>query len=570
VAFGNEAARQFENDHAGLLALIPPEKAVTDWRMVGEDWEQYLKAAGDRWREAFIPLLEGVIEDQGNAWNAAFGMQFNVRNLFAEQWFQEYVLVFAQPILETTSNDMSAMLRQAMEEGWDIPTMSGHLEEIFQQYITGDLSPEHFDWFERRMPPYRRELIARTETIRASNAGSFGLFADWGSPMKEWLATADNRTRDSHLLAWAMYGEGGDPGPIPMDQPFIVGGVEMMYPGDPNGTPAEFCNCRCALLPYDPAWAMLDTVVGEAVGGPVSGAVTPTLEPGQTFPKDWSAAQIREYIVNYGVPGAAAMTSALEAELAVATDKEKAIFEVLKGMKDIPNDDENKAALLAVLSGAMGEAAAKRGELDRVVTSGADGKELSRAEALALFVLDRSERQTWRVKWDKKNPFTTADRKTITSARRWIESVTSYDSTRAAVVSVTAVAHSSKRRASYDGRGFMNLAKGTKELSVVHELAHALEFSDTKTVEKERVFWESRTQGEAEGPSGRQYASSERGKVDEFLTRYAGRVYRNPQGKYLGGELISMGVQLLWEDPVGFAKKDPGHFEFTVEVMRGQ
>jgi len=257
------AARQFQADKVDLVEILHNQPKIDiDWRMIREDWEQYLKAAGERWREAFVPVMEGVIVDQAEAWNAAFGMQFDVESLFATQWFTDYTLKFAQPIMETTMGDISGLLQQAMAEGWDIPLMTRHLDDVFQQYINGDLTKEDFEWFDQRMPAYRRELIARTETIRASNAGSMELFGGWGVKFKEWVATGDGRTRDSHMRAWEQYQEGGDPGPIPMDQPFIVGGVAMMYPGDPNGTPAEFCNCRCALLPYNPAWAQIDVTVG--------------------------------------------------------------------------------------------------------------------------------------------------------------------------------------------------------------------------------------------------------------------------------------------------------------------
>ena len=53
---------------------------------------------------------------------------------------------------------------------------------------------------------------------------------------KIWMATLDNRTRDSHAAL--------DGAEIALDEIFDNG---CSRPRDPNGTPAEVCNCRCSL-----------------------------------------------------------------------------------------------------------------------------------------------------------------------------------------------------------------------------------------------------------------------------------------------------------------------------------
>ena len=61
---------------------------------------------------------------------------------------------------------------------------------------------------------------------------------------KCWIATFDNRTRDWHAQAWKDYGSKEDS--IPLDDPFIVNGEEMMFPGDEAASPANLYNCRCS------------------------------------------------------------------------------------------------------------------------------------------------------------------------------------------------------------------------------------------------------------------------------------------------------------------------------------
>lgn len=72
--------------------------------------------------------------------------------------------------------------------------------------------------------------------------------ADKGVIMKKlWIATNDNRTRDAHRDAWADYGT--DEKAILLEEPFIVGGEEMMKAGDIHASGANRYNCRCS-TPY--------------------------------------------------------------------------------------------------------------------------------------------------------------------------------------------------------------------------------------------------------------------------------------------------------------------------------
>lgn len=79
---------------------------------------------------------------------------------------------------------------------------------------------------------------ARTAMTAANNAGhamALERAQNMGIKLnKQWLATLDSRTRDTHAL---LDGES-----IPLDQAFSNG---LMYPGDPDGPPEEVYNCRC-------------------------------------------------------------------------------------------------------------------------------------------------------------------------------------------------------------------------------------------------------------------------------------------------------------------------------------
>lgn len=244
----------FTEDLNQILAFISEAKRTAyrerksiDWNQTQVDIATYLdNVAGDNWRSTFIPLLEGVMTDTAKQMALSFGSQFDIQNIAALQWFDDYTLVFAQDIVETTKKGVADMTQQAMLEGWTNKQLEDRMALMFTQWRDGSTNSDEWDWYDARMPTYRREMIARTETMRASNYGSFNIMATTGTQKKEWLATADSRTRNSHMQAWSDYG--GKARAIPVNQPFLVNGMHMMYPGDPAGG-GEGINCRCTFIP---------------------------------------------------------------------------------------------------------------------------------------------------------------------------------------------------------------------------------------------------------------------------------------------------------------------------------
>lgn len=62
---------------------------------------------------------------------------------------------------------------------------------------------------------------------------------------KCWVTIGDHRTRDWHIQAGIDYGDVQKA--IPIDEPFIVNGEKLMYPGDTSlgASPNNIYNCRC-------------------------------------------------------------------------------------------------------------------------------------------------------------------------------------------------------------------------------------------------------------------------------------------------------------------------------------
>lgn len=97
----------------------------------------------------------------------------------------------------------------------------------------------------------RAEVIIRTEVGRVfevskhtRNEESDKRLRAVGRTLGKYWLPADytDRLRDAHRDAGKRYNRANA---IPIDEPFIVDGEELMYPLDPNGSPGNTINCRC-------------------------------------------------------------------------------------------------------------------------------------------------------------------------------------------------------------------------------------------------------------------------------------------------------------------------------------
>lgn len=104
----------------------------------------------------------------------------------------------------------------------------------------------------RRRNFYRWQAmrIARTETTTAANySATISSKVSGFQQEKVWISTLDARTRrppESHFNHHSM-----NQVRVGVDEPFIVSGQKMMFPGDPKGSAGNVINCRCtvAIIP---------------------------------------------------------------------------------------------------------------------------------------------------------------------------------------------------------------------------------------------------------------------------------------------------------------------------------
>ncbi len=86
----------------------------------------------------------------------------------------------------------------------------------------------------------RADTIAMTETSAAYGFARDEAMKSAGVKYKQWLTSGNANVREEHLAA--------DKQIVPIDEPFLVGGEELMFPGDTKGSPENVINCHCVSI----------------------------------------------------------------------------------------------------------------------------------------------------------------------------------------------------------------------------------------------------------------------------------------------------------------------------------
>lgn len=130
-------------------------------------------------------------------------------------------------------NDLKKAIRSELSRG--ISNGSSWLD------IAGNIANGMNSPFNKAMN--RTVTIARTEGHRIQQEAAWNAqktAKEKGADVvKQWDATLDDKTRDTHRQL--------DGKIVEVDEPFMVDGLSAMFPGD-FGDPAEDCNCRCQVL----------------------------------------------------------------------------------------------------------------------------------------------------------------------------------------------------------------------------------------------------------------------------------------------------------------------------------
>jgi HK97 family phage portal protein len=183
-----------------------------------------LKEAGDAGMEVsagkiYIPTDERIMKEEDR-----FQMTPEIQ---AE--LDQLIINTGTQINKTTLAKISDIIQQGIEEDWTV----GELSKNLRGWLT-ELSAS------------KAALIARTEAAKIENWGQLeGYKATEFIELKGWLCSFVPDSRQAHMDAHRKYADD----PIPLDDAFDVDGEALQYPGDPDGTPGNICNCLCSTYP---------------------------------------------------------------------------------------------------------------------------------------------------------------------------------------------------------------------------------------------------------------------------------------------------------------------------------
>lgn len=156
-----------------------------------------------------------------------------------------YGLVDENTVSRLYYDNPELLPRVGVDQHRDMAYNTQHLQNlILSGIIRGETVPEMADMLRRSTVRINQSTAIRsirTATTSAENGGRqarYEAFEESGVSglSKQWMATGDERTRESHM---AVNGE-----IVPVGGKFSNG---LAYPADPDGAASEVYNCRCTM-----------------------------------------------------------------------------------------------------------------------------------------------------------------------------------------------------------------------------------------------------------------------------------------------------------------------------------
>ncbi|MCY4318372.1 MAG: phage minor head protein [Alphaproteobacteria bacterium] len=229
---------------AGAAAVVIDFDAVNDFaiaRHAANRLERVREWTDDQRTIAQRTIAEGIEEGtnpraQARRFRASTGLTARQHAAVAN---------YRRLLMRAHEGDLESMTRALRDRRFDA---SVRRSARTGQPLTRAQIARMVERYQDRYIKYRAEVVARTEALGAVNAGSYDAqrlavqegVVERDAITREWVAARDDRVRDTHVEVNGQR--------VGVDEPFIVGGAQMMFPGDPSGPAREVVSCRCTLV----------------------------------------------------------------------------------------------------------------------------------------------------------------------------------------------------------------------------------------------------------------------------------------------------------------------------------
>ena len=254
--------RQFEKRDAEMKELIGTvvngkewaERDYKQWRLNqigrGERFKALQKRVAERYTEANQTAVSYVNDATPGVYTlnrnyAAYTIESVAGDVGFDLWDEQTVkrLIKDEPDLMPYYPE-----KRALNRGIDLAYGKRQISAcVTSSILQGKSIKGMADDLQTRIPTMNRDSAirtARTAVTNAQNAGrmdSYVAATKMGIEMeREWVSALDARTRPEHAEA--------DGQVVGVDEPFIVGGEKLMFPGDRSGSGWNIYNCRCTQI----------------------------------------------------------------------------------------------------------------------------------------------------------------------------------------------------------------------------------------------------------------------------------------------------------------------------------
>ncbi len=249
LKFGEQSNKAFRQWQEALEPGFSKQLGVVwNWlgKKVGQNLRGYKSYNPELLSAEVIPALDIITEefaDKNNGFikeaieRMAIQRVAELKIQIPDDMLERYLIDYYEHLKDTWKgiagtdvNQLSKIITDGINEDRTLASIAKEIESKYK--------PTSSDF----MNQWRAGTIARTETSMAANKTSHDVMEYGGIATTVWIVSGSGRERPWHLEAHGQT--------VGINEPYIVMGERLMYPGDRNGSPANIINCQCNEVPF--------------------------------------------------------------------------------------------------------------------------------------------------------------------------------------------------------------------------------------------------------------------------------------------------------------------------------